>query len=139
MASIFTQIIRGELPSVKVLETEHELAFLDIRPFSEGHTLVVPKREVASFDELDPEELRSLITTVQIVAKGVSKAMETPHYNVSLNNGAPAGQIIFHVHFHVIPRYEGQDRSRVRNVYSDGQMESVGEKIRKAIESLNRG
>ena len=106
MASIFTQIIRGEIPAERVHETENELAFLDINPKSAGHTLIVPKTEVATFHELPPVEAQSLMLTLQTVARGIAQAMDTPHYNVTLNNGTAAGQIVFHVHFHIIPRYD---------------------------------
>lgn len=105
MASIFTRIIRGEAPAQRLYETEHELAFLDIHPKSTGHTLVVPKHEVASFHELPPERAASLAAAVNVVARAVVAAMGTPHYNLVLNNGAPAGQVVFHVHMHIIPRY----------------------------------
>ncbi len=134
MASIFTDIINGKASAEKVLETEGELAFLDIYPKSEGHTLVVPKREVAEFDALPAKDMRSLITTVQTVARGIVRAMGTPHYNVVVNNGRPAGQVIFHVHFHIIPRHQGGGRSP--GPYPPEKMAEIGEKIRRALEEL---
>ena len=107
MASTFTRIVRRELPGEIVYETAGEIAFLDIFPASEGHTLVVPKREVAAFDELTPDEVASLMRAVQHVARGIVRALGTPHYNIAINNGAPAGQVVFHVHVHVIPRKNG--------------------------------
>ena len=136
MASIFTRIVRGELPAEKVYETETEVAFLDINPYAEGHTLVVPKREVASFDELPATELRSLITVVQTVTRGIVRAMNTPHYNLALNNGRPAGQEVFHVHFHIIPRHENRARAWERKRYSSEEMKAVAEKIRRALREL---
>lgn len=136
MASVFTQIIRGNIPAEKVYETDGELAFLDINPKSEGHTLVVPKIEVASFHELPTKAAQSLIATIQVVARGITRAMETPHYNLTLNNGPVAGQIVFHVHFHIIPRYEGAARSRGQGAYPAGKIEEVGEKIRRALDEL---
>ncbi len=136
MASIFTKIIRQELPAERVLETENELAFLDINPKSAGHTLVVPKLEVADFAQLPGPQLQSLIGTVQFVVRAVTRAMETPHYNVALNNGAPAGQVIFHVHFHVIPRYADGGRGLAGRQYPEGKLLEVGEKIRRAVREL---
>jgi len=107
MTSIFSRIIRGEMPAERLFETEHELAFLDRHPKAPGHTLVVPKLEVAAFDALPPERAASLAATLQTVARGVTRAMGTGHYNLVLNNGERAGQVVFHVHFHIIPRYEG--------------------------------
>lgn len=136
MTSIFSKIIRREIPAERVYETENELAFLDINPISEGHTLVVPKREVADFDALPPGDLTSLIAAVQTVARGVASAMDSPHYNVTLNNGAAAGQVVFHVHFHVIPRYQGGGRGNLRGPYPEGRLEIVGEAIREALRKL---
>lgn len=135
MASIFSKIIARDLPGNLVYETDSELAFLDINPSTVGHTLVVPKREVAAFHELPEAEAASLAAAVQVVAKGVIRAMDTPHYNLALNNGAPAGQVVFHVHFHVIPRYEGQPRVR-HGAYGPGEAAQVAEKIREALQGL---
>lgn len=134
MSSIFSKIIRGELPAEKVYETGRELAFLDINPHSEGHTLVIPKREVPHFEQLEADELASLAAAVQVVTKGVIRAMKTPHYNITLNNGAPAGQLVFHVHFHIIPRGGGGGRSGV--AYPKGKLEETGGKIRAALKEL---
>ena len=136
MTSLFSKIIRGELPAEKVYETESELAFLDINPKAEGHTLVVPKLEMAAFEDLPPADLQALATTVQWVAKGIMRAMGTPHYNLMLNNGAPAGQLIFHVHFHIIPRFAGGARSSSPGRGTDANLTQVGEKIRKALAEL---
>jgi histidine triad (HIT) family protein len=132
MASIFSKIIRNEAPAERVFETEHELAFLDVFPKSPGHTLVVPKMEVPNFHDLPPERAASLAQTVQIVARGVTKAMGTPHYNLILNNGSVAGQVVFHVHVHVIPRYAGGIAERSLSV------PEIGERIRTALHALSQ-
>ncbi len=103
MASIFSRIIQGELPCEKIDETDNEICFLDISPFTEGHTLVIPKREVARFEELSETEALSLMQTMQRVAKAVCKAYGGSDYNIQLNNGPDAGQEVPHVHFHIIP------------------------------------
>lgn len=131
MVSTFTRIIRRELPGEIVYETQREIAFLDILPASEGHTLVVPKREVASFDALEPDEVASLFQAVWVVTKGIVRAMGTPHYNIAINNGAAAGQIVFHVHVHIIPRWEGIPRQK--RPLPEARMREIGEKIRAAI------
>jgi histidine triad (HIT) family protein len=136
MASIFTKIIRNELPADRVFETESELAFLDINPKSEGHTLVVPKLEVPNFEALPLPNLQSLAATLQLVTRGVIRATGTPHYNLSLNNGGPAGQVVFHVHFHIIPRYEGGRGPLAQRPYREGRMADVAERIREAIKEL---
>jgi histidine triad (HIT) family protein len=134
MASIFTNIIRGESPAERLFETEHELAFLDIHPKSTGHTLVVPKLEVASFHELPPERAASLAATLNTVARAVSEAMGTPNYNLWLNNGAPAGQVVFHVHMHIIPRYGGNPFTGASGARSS--LREVGARIRAALRAL---
>ena len=136
MTSLFSKIIRGELPAEKVYETESELAFLDINPKAEGHTLVVPKLETAAFEDLPLADLQALATTVQWVAKGIMRAMGTRHYNLMLNNGAPAGLVIFHVHFHIIPRFAGGARSSSPGRGADVKLTQVGEKIREALAEL---
>ena len=133
MASTFTRIIRRELPGEIVYEDEHAVALLDIHPKAEGHTLVVPRLELASFDDLPAEALAHLIAVVQKVARGVARAMGTPHYNLSLNNGAPAGQVIFHVHFHISPRREGVSLARPALHPGNERLAQIGSAIRRAL------
>lgn len=104
--SIFTRIIAGQIPCQRVYENEHVLAFLDINPLSEGHTLVVPKREVARYEDLAPDEAAELGRAVAHVTKLVLAATQTDGCNVLLNNGVVAHQEVPHVHFHIIPRRE---------------------------------
>ena len=134
MASIFSRIIQGELPCEKIDETDNEICLLDISPFTEGHTLVIPKREVARFEELPETEALSLMHTMQRVSKAVCKAYGGADYNIQLNNGPGAGQEVPHVHFHIIPRPDGL---RVPNLgkYADGQMAKVGALVRACLDS----
>lgn len=136
MASLFTRIIRRELPGEIVYETARDIAFLDLFPACEGHTLVAPKREVATFDALTPEEVASLMLAVHTVAKAAMQAMGTPHYNIQINNGAAAGQVVFHVHVHVIPRWEGVPKNKQR--LPPERMREIGERIRGAVEQVQR-
>ncbi len=134
MASIFSRIIQGELPCEKIDETDNEICLLDISPFTEGHTLVIPKREVARFEELPETEALSLMRTMQRVSKAVCKAYGGADYNIQLNNGPGAGQEVPHVHFHIIPRPDGL---RVPNLgkYADGQIADVGALVRACLDS----
>jgi histidine triad (HIT) family protein len=134
MPSTFTRIIRRELPGEIVYETEREIAFLDIFPASEGHTLVAPKREVAAFDALTADEAASLMLAVRRVAKALTRAMGTPHYNVMINTGAPAGQVVFHVHVHVIPRWEGLPRQK--RALPPERLREIAARIRAALAEL---
>lgn len=106
--NLFAKILRGEIPCVKVFEDGDALAFMDIFPQSRGHTLVVPKNVRArNLLELPRDRIGSLMERVQRVAQAVAKALGPDGVVVTQFNGAPAGQTIFHLHFHVIPRYEG--------------------------------
>ena len=135
MASIFTKIIQGEIPCEKIAETDSEIAFLDINPCSHGHTLCLPKREVARLEELPPKEAASLMGLIQRVAAAVSRAFDGTDYNLTLNNGVNAGQEVLHVHFHVIPRKPGSSRPfRSREPYGEGEMAAVGARIRSCLD-----
>ncbi len=106
--NIFAKILRGEAPAAKVFEDDHVLAFMDVFPQAKGHTLVIPKHSVARnlMDE-DPAVLAPLILGVQRVTRAVRAALKPDGIVVTQFNGAPAGQTIFHLHFHIIPRWDG--------------------------------
>jgi histidine triad (HIT) family protein len=108
-ANIFAKILRGEMPCVKVHEDDSVLAFMDIFPQSDGHALVIPKRARATalFDA-SAEELKALIVGVQKIARAVEKALKPDGVRILQFNGAPAGQTVFHLHFHIVPVYEGR-------------------------------
>ena len=106
--NIFARILRGEIPCHKVYEDEHTLAFMDIMPQSDGHTLVVPKAQGANIFDIPADALAAAVRTTQHVARAVRKAFDPPGIMITQLNGAPAGQSVFHLHFHIIPRYEGQ-------------------------------
>lgn len=106
--NLFAKILRGEIPAVKVYEDDAVLAFMDIFPQSRGHVLVVPKGvQARNFLELPEGKVAPLIWHVQRLTKAVDKALKPDGITVTQFNGAPAGQTIFHLHFHIIPRYEG--------------------------------
>ena len=134
MPSIFTRIIQRTAPAEIVYETDRAIAFLDVFPATPGHTLVVPKREVSSFEDLPAEDLAALMLSVQVVVRGVTRAMGTPHYNLRLNNGPAAGQVVFHIHFHVMPRYPGASIQKAPLDPAQGR--EHGAKIRAALQAL---
>jgi histidine triad (HIT) family protein len=108
-ANIFAKMIRGEAPCAKVYEDDEALAFLDLFPQSRGHTLVISKTSKArNLLDIDPEALQRLMPRVQKVAQAVRAALDPDGVVVTQFNGAPTGQTVFHLHFHIIPRYEGQ-------------------------------
>ena len=104
MGTLFDKILDGELPCHKVYEDEHVLAFLDIGPLAPGHTLVIPKERKAYLHELSDESAAAIGRVLPRLARAVLAATGAEHYNVLQNNGAPAHQAVFHVHFHIIPR-----------------------------------
>lgn len=135
-ANIFAKILRGEIPCTTVYSDDHALAFMDIFPQSEGHTLVIPKiAKAAMIFDIPAEDLKCLIGAVQKVARAVDKALEPEAMRIMQFNGSEAGQTVFHVHFHVIPVFAG---ARLRS-HSSGQsadverLEAVAEKIRRAF------
>jgi len=106
--NIFAKILRGEMPSVRVFEDDHVLAFMDVFPQAKGHTLVIPKHSTArNFLEEAPEVVGPLMLGVQRVAKAVRAALNPDGLMISQFNGAPAGQTVYHLHFHIIPRWDG--------------------------------
>ena len=105
--NIFAKILRGEIPCVKVYEDSDTLAFMDVMPESRGHVLVVPKEAAEDILDLSPGGMSAMMATVQKIAKAVDKALAPDGILLKQYNRAPAGQSIFHVHFHVLPRYEG--------------------------------
>ncbi|HFE44546.1 MAG TPA: HIT family protein [Nannocystis exedens] len=102
--TIFSKIIRGEIPCHRVYEDELVLAFLDINPLSTGHTLVIPKRAAATLDALDDESAAAIGQALPRICRAVIAATGTKTYNILQNNGKGAHQAVFHVHFHIIPK-----------------------------------
>src|SRR3712207_3062736 len=106
--NIFAKILRGEMPAARVFEDEHVFAFMDVFPQAKGHTLVIPKQSRArNLLEEEPQALSHLILGVQRVARAVRAALNPDGIVITQFNGAPAGQTIYHLHFHIIPRWEG--------------------------------
>jgi len=106
--NIFAKILRGEVPAAKVFEDGDVFAFMDVFPQAKGHTLVIPKHSHArNLLEVEPEVLGPLILGVQRVTRAVRAALNPDGIVVTQFNGAPAGQTIYHLHFHIIPRWDG--------------------------------
>ncbi|RMH25549.1 MAG: HIT family protein [Planctomycetota bacterium] len=110
--TIFSAIIRGEIPCHRVYEDDRVLAFLDINPLSEGHTLVIPKEPAVTFDELSEESAAALGRVLPRLCRAVVRATGAPAYNLLQNNGAGAHQAVMHVHVHIIPRYPDRPEGR---------------------------
>ena len=105
MSTIFQKIIDGDIECHRVYEDDHVLAFLDVAPLSKGHTLLIPKESVSSLHELSEDCGAALGAALVKVAKAVVRATGATDYNILQNNGENAHQAVFHVHFHVIPKY----------------------------------
>ena len=105
--NIFAKILRGEIPCVKVYEDAKTVAFMDVMPETEGHVLVLPKEPAENILDLSAEGMAAMMATAQKIAKAVDKALGPDGILLKQYNRAPAGQSIFHVHFHVVPRWEG--------------------------------
>ena len=103
--TIFSKIIRGEIPSHKVYEDPHVFAFLDIGPLSQGHTLVIPKEPAATLDLLSDESAAAIGRVLPRLCRAVLQATGATEFNILQNNGQGAHQAVFHVHFHIIPKY----------------------------------
>ncbi len=103
--TIFTRIIRGEVPCHKVYEDDQVFAFLDIGPLSRGHTLVVPKEPAATIDQLSDDAAAAVGRVLPRISRAVMRATGATAYNVLQNNGALAHQAVDHVHFHIIPKF----------------------------------
>ena len=111
--TIFTRIINGEIPSFKIFENDHVYSFLDINPVSRGHVLVIPKEPAQFLHELSPESSSELGRALSSISKSIVEVTGATSYNIIQNNGSQAGQTVFHVHFHIIPKYSESTHSFV--------------------------
>jgi histidine triad (HIT) family protein len=102
---LFCKIGKGEIPSDEIYQDENIFAFLDIRPVNKGHALVIPKKHTADLLETEDAELALLISGVKKIAKGIMEATGASGFNLGVNTKPAAGQVVFHTHFHIIPRY----------------------------------
>lgn len=132
--NIFAKIIRGEAPCFRVYEDGHTLAFMDIMPQAEGHTLVIPKEPAENIFELSPDGAAALIKTTQKIAAAVRKVTGAPGVMLAQLNGAAAGQTVFHIHFHIIPRASGIDLAlHARDMADFTRLKAMAERIATAI------
>lgn len=131
---IFCKLIAGEIPCERVFENERVLAFLDIGPLADGHTLIVPKTHTAALHELDPEYAAELAAVTGLLGARVMQATGASAYNVLLNNGVDAGQLVMHVHAHVIPRRSGDGLGFRWNAQkrTPAELRATGDRIRAA-------
>ncbi|MEI7741551.1 MAG: HIT family protein [bacterium] len=135
---LFCKIIAGEIPSTKVYEDQDVVAFLDISPVNKGHTLVVPKSHAENFLVVSEDVSAKAFGAAQKVAKAVLAATGAHGFNLHVNNGHVSGQVVDHLHIHIIPRFEGDGLEHwPKMTYGSGEMWEVGEKIKKSINQRN--
>jgi histidine triad (HIT) family protein len=134
MECIFCNIKDRKSEAEIIFEDEHVLAFLDIQPVNYGHTLVIPKKHYDNFLTVPNDELDKLIHATQFIAGVVKRSMKADGFNVISNNGNPAGQSVYHFHFHIIPRFNNDFtlKPKVKN-YSSGTLQEYGRQIRSFI------
>lgn len=133
--NIFAKIIRGQAPCFKVYEDQMTLAFMDVMPQAEGHTLVIPKEPAENIFDLSPEGAAALLQTTKKIAAAVKHVTGASGILLAQLNGAAAGQSVFHVHFHIIPRSAGIDLSlHARDKADFVTLKSLAEKIAAAVQ-----
>jgi histidine triad (HIT) family protein len=131
MDCVFCKIVAGQIPCYKIFENDAVLSFLDINPISDGHTVVIPKAHYERADQCPPEVLVEVSRVLGQIAKAVTTAVNAPSFNILCNNGTPAGQVVKHIHFHIIPRREN-DRVFTqwpKYTYPDGKAPEILKKI----------
>ena len=134
--NIFGKILRGESPCHKVYEDEHSLAFMDVMPQGEGHTLVIPKAPSRGLLDAEPQTLAALIGTVQRVGRAVKAAFDADGLTLFQNNEPAGGQTVFHLHFHLVPRHDGVPLKRHEGGMADNVvLAEHAARIRAALES----
>lgn len=133
--NVFARILRGEIPAHKVYEDEHTLAFMDVMPQVDGHTLVIPRAPAENLFEVPPDALAATILATQRVARAVKRAFDAPGILVAQLNGRAAGQSVFHLHFHVLPRHEGFDlRFHARDMADPKILAEHAARVRAALD-----
>jgi histidine triad (HIT) family protein len=130
----FARILRGEAPASMVYEDEHAIAFMDLMPQVEGHTLVVPRTPCRDLFDIEPEALAGTIRATQVVATGVKAALDAPGIMIAQLSGAAAGQTVFHLHFHILPRFQGIEfRLHAARVEERDKLDALAGRIREAL------
>ena len=136
MECIFCKIVSGEIPAAKVYEDGEMLAFLDHNPINPGHTLLIPKEHYDNLAETPPEVAANLMRAVPDLAKAIMKAVGAPAFNLGVNNGKEAHQVVFHTHLHIMPRHEGDGYEHWKGspYQNEEKMNEVADAIRQATQ-----
>ena len=127
---LFCKIINKEIPANIIYEDDKVLAFLDVSPVHKGHTLIIPKEHHPNLLEMPDQSLAEVATTAQRLAKAIKEATNADGFNITQNNGAVAGQSIFHFHLHIIPRFAGDGLELWPHTsYEEGEANKMKDKI----------
>lgn len=132
---IFCKIVKGELPSTKLYEDDHVLAFLDIDPVNLGHTLVIPKKHYVNIYETPEHNLIEMMKVVKKLSEAIKNGLKSDGINVTMNNDPAAGQVVFHSHIHIIPRItdDGFGVWKGKTPYKGNQKEDMAKEIIRAL------
>ena len=131
--NIFAKILRGEIPAIKVYEDERTLAFMDIMPQADGHTLVIPKAPATTLLDLPADDAAYTIQVVQKVARAIEKALDAKGIVLMQLSGEAAGQTVPHVHFHLVPSSIHDMRQHAAQMGDQDQIKALAEKIKQAL------
>ncbi|PIY78631.1 MAG: HIT family protein [Parcubacteria group bacterium CG_4_10_14_0_8_um_filter_35_7] len=135
MECLFCQIVKGKIPSEVIFENKRVLAFLDVNPCSNGHTVVIPKKHYEKLSQIPDKEVKNLFSVVVKLAGKIQKQMKASAFNIGINDGEFAGQVIPHVHVHIIPRYKGDGGGSVHSIVqgrvNKNKLREIAEKIRR--------
>lgn len=129
---IFCKIVSGEIPSRKIYEDEDVIVIMDLNPTSKGHSLIIPKEHYTDIYDIDENTAAKIIKVAKKLAIQMTKALGCDGFNLLQNNGATAGQTIFHFHMHLIPRYENADNNMLKFTsvnLTDAEMDAIREQI----------
>jgi histidine triad (HIT) family protein len=134
--NVFAKILRGELPAHKIYETEHVLGFMDIMPRGDGHALVIPKTKARNILDAEPDVVAELMKAAQVVARASKQAFGADGVTIQQFNESAGGQVVFHLHVHIIPRFEGVPlRPHTGDMEKPEVLATHAEKLRQALAS----
>jgi histidine triad (HIT) family protein len=139
MSCVFCAIVAGDAPAIRIHEDPDHLAILDIRPFTRGHTLVIPKRHTVDLTDTPPETLAAMVTIGQRIARAARATELADATNIGINDGRAAFQSVFHIHLHVLPRRDGDKLSVAKGILlrRDPDREATGRILRDALARID--
>jgi diadenosine tetraphosphate (Ap4A) HIT family hydrolase len=141
MTCVFCAIVADEAPAVRIYEDDDYLAILDIRPFTRGHTLVIPKRHTVDLTDTPPATVAGMAAIGQRIANAARSGLHADGNNIAINDGKPAFQSVFHIHLHVVPRRDGDKLSFAKGMFlrRDPDREESGRLLRDALARIDAG